>query len=275
MKQIAAHPFIPRDEGCMIGWFANAIMAGYDTAQARAAAPAEHPPTEAPTCDCDGRIDEAGEKLHRADCAVMKHQDAMTVARRATPLRDGLEPARDALVETPCAHEWREMRSATDPYRDDECKFCGVAKAEAYEETHHTERHTVKPLRKCQSCGEVLGHCKPGCAEKPELAALIDEAAAALAQRDVPREPTHEQMLDRYAKAIQRAATYPGRATGLPMHAEWGDKAVRAIIEEYDAATQERSDAQRDDDARDAATGDESDAACDPSNSKRTAERKT
>jgi hypothetical protein len=30
-----------------------------------------------------------------------------------------------------CAHEWREMRSATDPYRDDECKFCGVAKAEA------------------------------------------------------------------------------------------------------------------------------------------------
>jgi hypothetical protein len=33
--------------------------------------------------------------------------------------------------DEPCAHEWREMRSDIDPYRDDECKFCGVAFAEA------------------------------------------------------------------------------------------------------------------------------------------------
>ena len=34
-KHIAEHPGIPTDEATMIGWFANAIMAGYDTAQMR------------------------------------------------------------------------------------------------------------------------------------------------------------------------------------------------------------------------------------------------
>jgi hypothetical protein len=32
METIAENPNIPTDEGTMIGWFANAIMAGYDTA---------------------------------------------------------------------------------------------------------------------------------------------------------------------------------------------------------------------------------------------------
>jgi hypothetical protein len=36
LKTIGKHPDIPTDEGSMIGWFANAIMAGYDTAQYRA-----------------------------------------------------------------------------------------------------------------------------------------------------------------------------------------------------------------------------------------------
>lgn len=39
IKTITAHPQIPTDHGCMIGWFANAIMAGYDTAVMRK----EHP----------------------------------------------------------------------------------------------------------------------------------------------------------------------------------------------------------------------------------------
>lgn len=30
MKTIKRNPQIPYDEGTMIGWFANAIMAGYD-----------------------------------------------------------------------------------------------------------------------------------------------------------------------------------------------------------------------------------------------------
>lgn len=30
---IAEHPSIPTDEGTMLGWFANAIMAGYDHAR--------------------------------------------------------------------------------------------------------------------------------------------------------------------------------------------------------------------------------------------------
>ena len=30
LRIIAEHPTIPTDKGCMIGWFANAIMAGYD-----------------------------------------------------------------------------------------------------------------------------------------------------------------------------------------------------------------------------------------------------
>jgi len=34
-------------------------------------------------------------------------------------------------ADAPCQHEWREMRSDSDPYRDDECKFCGIARAEA------------------------------------------------------------------------------------------------------------------------------------------------
>lgn len=33
LKIIAEHPTTPLDEGAMIGWFANAIMAGYDTAR--------------------------------------------------------------------------------------------------------------------------------------------------------------------------------------------------------------------------------------------------
>ena len=33
MRIIKDHPNIPYDEGAMIGWFANAIMAGYDTAK--------------------------------------------------------------------------------------------------------------------------------------------------------------------------------------------------------------------------------------------------
>lgn len=35
IKTIKEHPEVPNDEACMIGWFANAIMAGYDTAQSR------------------------------------------------------------------------------------------------------------------------------------------------------------------------------------------------------------------------------------------------
>lgn len=30
LEIVAEHPTIPTDEGTMIGWFANAIMAGYD-----------------------------------------------------------------------------------------------------------------------------------------------------------------------------------------------------------------------------------------------------
>lgn len=32
LETIKEHPDIPNDEGAMIGWFANAIMAGWDTA---------------------------------------------------------------------------------------------------------------------------------------------------------------------------------------------------------------------------------------------------
>lgn len=35
LKTIREHPEVPTDKGAMIGWFANAIMAGYDTAQHR------------------------------------------------------------------------------------------------------------------------------------------------------------------------------------------------------------------------------------------------
>ena len=35
LKTIAEHPEIPSDYGTMIAWFANAIMAGYDTARLR------------------------------------------------------------------------------------------------------------------------------------------------------------------------------------------------------------------------------------------------
>lgn len=44
-KAIASHPDVPADHDTMIGWFANAIMTGYDTAVLRmkAAASAERP----------------------------------------------------------------------------------------------------------------------------------------------------------------------------------------------------------------------------------------
>ena len=35
LKTIAQHPGIANDKAAMIGWFANAIMAGYDTARLR------------------------------------------------------------------------------------------------------------------------------------------------------------------------------------------------------------------------------------------------
>ena len=34
LKTIDKHPNIPTDKGTMIGWFANAIMAGYDAGRA-------------------------------------------------------------------------------------------------------------------------------------------------------------------------------------------------------------------------------------------------
>jgi hypothetical protein len=36
LKTIKRHPEIPTDRGTMIGWFANAIMAGYDAGIANA-----------------------------------------------------------------------------------------------------------------------------------------------------------------------------------------------------------------------------------------------
>ena len=39
IAHIKANPSIATDEDCMIGWFANAIMAGYDTAQQRGVKP--------------------------------------------------------------------------------------------------------------------------------------------------------------------------------------------------------------------------------------------
>ena len=36
LKAIKEYPSIPFDEGTMIGWFANAIMAGYDEAERKA-----------------------------------------------------------------------------------------------------------------------------------------------------------------------------------------------------------------------------------------------
>lgn len=35
LNRVKENPSIAMDEGAMIGWFANAIMAGYDTARAR------------------------------------------------------------------------------------------------------------------------------------------------------------------------------------------------------------------------------------------------
>jgi hypothetical protein len=35
LETIATNPAIPTDEGTMIGWFANSIMAGYDEAMRR------------------------------------------------------------------------------------------------------------------------------------------------------------------------------------------------------------------------------------------------
>lgn len=35
MKAVKANPTIHTDEGTMLAWFANAIMAGFDTANAR------------------------------------------------------------------------------------------------------------------------------------------------------------------------------------------------------------------------------------------------
>lgn len=33
VKRVKENPSIATDEGCMIGWFSNAIMAGYDEAR--------------------------------------------------------------------------------------------------------------------------------------------------------------------------------------------------------------------------------------------------
>ena len=44
LKTIKKNPSIPTDEGTMIGWFANAIMAGYDAAKRK--------------CKCDSSVKE-------------------------------------------------------------------------------------------------------------------------------------------------------------------------------------------------------------------------
>lgn len=55
LKCVAANPSIATDEGAMLGWFANAIMAGFDTARRRYEStptpPPEPPATDAPRAD--------------------------------------------------------------------------------------------------------------------------------------------------------------------------------------------------------------------------------
>ena len=41
LRTIEANPELPKDEGAMVGWFANAIMAGYDGANRELSAPKE------------------------------------------------------------------------------------------------------------------------------------------------------------------------------------------------------------------------------------------
>lgn len=43
VKYVKSEPGLPTDEGAMIGWFANALMRGYDEAKGANAAPEEKP----------------------------------------------------------------------------------------------------------------------------------------------------------------------------------------------------------------------------------------
>jgi len=243
MKQIAAHPFIPRDEGCMIGWFANAIMAGYDTAQARAAAPAERPSTAAPARDALVDDDDDDDESPAAPAGLSVDPEIMhgrlCIAGTRIPVS-----AIHNYHAAGYSHD-RIMKDYPDLTREQ------IDAALAPE----VRRWIAARLRALADYGGM----------SDELWARIVEAAAALAQRDVPREPTFTagevSTLTGYLTEKTLASMPPWEPTDAMREVArvWADahdcnvsglalaNLWRAM---YDAAPQEQS-AQRDDDARD------------------------
>lgn len=211
MKQIAAHPFIPRDEGCMIGWFANAIMAGYDTAQARAVAPAERPCAAAPARDA--LVDTPLSPLLSADPDIM--HGALCVAGTRIPVTavqnyHDAGYSHDAII--------KDYPDLTHAQID---AAIGAAYRPTRPQTERLERHAELPRTTEAWCVTAR--------------TLLREAAAALAQRDVPREPTDSMRSTAFNYAEGFAISSTVTAQGV----------LNAFYAILDAATQERSDAQR------------------------------
>ncbi len=99
------------DEGALIGWFANAIMAGYDTAQSRAALPSTEPKIKyerAPELDC--RIangdDFAGDAWVRYTAVGQRPEDSQS---DVSPLSHTAPKLAESKIKE-IADEFREPR---------------------------------------------------------------------------------------------------------------------------------------------------------------------
>ena len=71
LKIVSEHPEVPTDEGTMIGWFANALMRGYDEHAWRNPAPPAGEPT--PAAGPEGGEEDARSQFWRAVCAEIDH----------------------------------------------------------------------------------------------------------------------------------------------------------------------------------------------------------
>jgi hypothetical protein len=78
LRTIESNPTIPKDEGTMIGWFARAIMAGYDEAQRRDKV----------------KLDAAKAELEKAQS---KADECVTDVGRMSRLSCGIDAALEAL----------------------------------------------------------------------------------------------------------------------------------------------------------------------------------
>src|SRR6266540_4892941 len=192
MKTIQEHPGIPTDEGTMVTWFANAIMAGYDEAQRRHRAKVD---ALAEQCRHSANIDDAMTKV--AEWLETESPNVPDQRPRATDVwiatqtrsRGSLHPVGSA---TSCSHNLkisgrpRRTRSDGRP-----CHCAGNVTATDAKHTKRNPRHRRETPRPPNSTGGNGGNRGPIPSPFPPLPP-VQNARAAQFRRTTKLTDRHE-----------------------------------------------------------------------------------